>query len=229
VQRQFGKIDVLPLNKSLYVTNITPLACQPGDSNLYSNQGVNIAAMIVERVSGMPYEEFLRTRIFEPLGMKSITFWPTRKQMKNMVVPYKKVNGQLVATDIGQLQYPLDDKTKRFAEAAGGLFCTPNDLVKFYQMILNKGMHDGKRLLSEKSVEELGKKQTGEKLKAQNGLGWAISSSFMGHAGAYGTDSKIYRNEGLVVMYFILSAGLPKQRDAFRTFDQVVKKTYNIR
>ncbi|MGV8133705.1 MAG: serine hydrolase domain-containing protein [Mangrovibacterium sp.] len=138
VQQQFGKIDVLPLNNSVYVSNMTPLLFQPGENFSYSNQGINITASAVERVSGMPYEEFLQKRIFDPLDMKDITFWPTGKQMEKMAIPYRKVDNKLVATVIGQLQYPLNDRTKRFAEPGGGLFCTPACLVKFYQMIATR-------------------------------------------------------------------------------------------
>ena len=228
VQQQFGKIDYLPFSKSVYVSNMTPLTFEPGDNFRYSNQGIDIAAAIVERVSGMPYEDFLQKRIFDPLGMESITFWPTEKQMGKMAIPYKKVDNKLVPSTLGQLQYPLNDRTKRFAEAAGGLFCTPKDLVKFYQMIDNKGMYNGKRIMSEKAVEELGKKHNDDKTTPPWGLGWAIGPNFMGHGGALGTQSRLFKKEGLIVMYFFLGEGLPKEKEAYHTFEQTVKKMYDI-
>ena len=108
------------------------------------------------------------------------------------------------------------------------MFCTPKDLVKFYQMILNKGIYNGRRLLSEKAVVELGTKQTGEKLSYSYGLGWGIGSNYIGHGGAYGTDTKIYQKDGLIVMYFIQSAGLPKTEEAFGLFEKTIKKIYGI-
>lgn len=229
VQERTGKIDVLPFSLSLYVTAMTPLIADPGERFSYSNQGINIAATIVERVSGMPYEDFLQKRIFDPLGMKNTTFWPMGKQLDQLVIPYKLGNdGKLAETTIDQLQYPLDDKTKRFAEAAGGLFSTPNDLVKFYQMICNKGTFNGKRFLSEASVNEIGKDQTGEKVTEPRGLGWALGNNWIGHAGAYGTDSRVYLKDGLVAMFFVLQQDLPKYGEAIQTFWKEVESKYGI-
>lgn len=228
VQQQLDKLDVLPLEQSVYVSNMTPLLFQPGENFSYSNQGINIAASVVERVSGIPYEEFLQKRIFDPLGMENITFWPTVKEMEKMAVPYKKVDNKLVPTTITRLQYPLNDHAKRFAEAGGGLFCTPACLVKFYQMIANKGMYNGKRIISEKVVEELGKNQTGDKITTHWGLGWIIGPNFMGHDGALGTRSKLFKEEGIIVMYFFLGDGLPKEEEAYNTFENTVKRIFNI-
>jgi CubicO group peptidase (beta-lactamase class C family) len=228
VQEQMKKIDVLPFSTSLYVSAMTPLLSEPGERYSYSNQGINIAATVVERISGMPFEVFLQQRLFDPLGMKSATFWPTEKQINKMALAYKKgANGKLEPVEIDQLQYPLSDKTKRFAEAAGGLFCTPDDLVKFYRMIANKGVLNGKRYLSEAAVEEMGKKQTGN-LSDSYGLGWGVSDKTMGHGGAYGTDTKVYKKSGHVVMYFVLGQGLPKQGEAFNAFNRVASQLYPL-
>ncbi|MDR1369213.1 MAG: serine hydrolase [Dysgonamonadaceae bacterium] len=228
IQNQMGKIDVLPFNISLYATAMTPFVAEPGEKIIYSNQGINIAATVVERVSGMSYADFLQKRLFDPLGMKNTTFWPAGKQLDKLVIPYKLgENGELVETTIGQLQYPLEDKTKRFAEAAGGLFSSPVDLVKFYRMIANKGEFEGKRYLSEASVLEIGKDQTGEKVEGRWGLGWALSDKWMGHGGAYGTESRIYKN-GLVAMFFILQQDIPKYKEAFRIFWQEIEKQYGL-
>jgi CubicO group peptidase (beta-lactamase class C family) len=227
IQQQTGKIDVLPFNLSLYATATTPLIFEPGERYSYSNQGVNIAATVVERISGLTYADFLQKRIFDPLGMKSATFWPTEKQIEKLAVPYKiDKNGKLEETNIDQLQYPLSDKEKRFAEAAGGLFCTPSDLVKFYRMIANKGVFNGKRYLSETAIAEIEKKQTGDAIKDSYSLGWAVSDTHIGHGGAYGTDTKVYKKNGLVVMYFIQQQGLPKQNEAMRAFQTEVEKLF---
>ena len=71
LQGQAKKIDVLPLQLSLYASTTTPLFFEPGERYNYSNQGINVAAAIIERVSGKPYFDFLQSRLFEPLGMKS--------------------------------------------------------------------------------------------------------------------------------------------------------------
>lgn len=229
LQGQAKKIDVLPLQLSLYASTTTPLFFEPGERYNYSNQGINVAAAIIERVSGKPYFDFLQSRLFEPLGMKSATFWPADKDLEKLAVPYKKgSDGKLEETTIDQLQYPLSDRTKRFAEAAGGLFCKPIDLVKFYQMIANKGVYKGKRYISESSIAEMGKKQTSIDIKDSYGLGWSVTDSFMGHGGAYGTDTKVYQKDGYVVMYFIQEQGLPKSGEAQIRFLNTVQKIYGI-
>ena len=229
LQGQAKKIDVLPLQLSLYASTTTPLFFEPGERYNYSNQGINVAAAIIERVSGKPYFDFLQSRLFEPLGMKSATFWPADKDLEKLAVPYKKgSDGKLEETTIDQLQYPLSDRTKRFAEAAGGLFCKPIDLVKFYQMIANKGVYKGKRYISESSIAEMGKKQTSIDIKDSYGLGWSVTDSFMGHGGAYGTDTKVYQKDGYVVMYFIQEQGLPKTGEAQIRFLNTVQKIYGI-
>ncbi|MGV8133706.1 MAG: hypothetical protein AB2L20_00700 [Mangrovibacterium sp.] len=83
--------------------------------------------------------------------------------------------------------------------------------------------------MSEKAVEEFGKKQTGDKITSPWGLGWAIGPNFMGHNGALGTRSKLYKEEGIIVMYFFLGNGLPKEEEAFNTFERTVKKRYSIK
>ena len=229
LQGQAKKIDVLPLQLSLYASTTTPLFFEPGERYNYSNQGINGAAAIIERVSGKPYFDFMQSRLFEPLGMKSATFWPADKDLEKLAVPYKKgSDGKLEETTIDQLQYPLSDRTKRFAEAADGLFCKPIDLVKFYQMIANKGVYKGKRYISESSIAEMGKKQTSIDIKDSYGLGWAVTDSFMGHGGAYGTDTKVYQKDGYVVMYFIQEQGLPKSGEAQIRFLNTVQKIYGI-
>lgn len=225
-QEKSGKIDILPLGLSLYTSAATPLLADPGERYSYSNQGINIGATVIERVAGMPYEDFLQQRLFDPLGMKSATFWPSPEKI---AVGYRKgAGGSLEPVEIDQLQYPLDDRAKRFPEAAGGLFCAPEDLVKFYQMVANKGEYKGKRLLSEEAVEVMTTKQTGDKIPDPYGLGWVAPDNTAGHAGAYGTNSIIHKEDGYVLMYFVLSQGLPKEGEALARFQSTARAFYGI-
>lgn len=228
-QNAAGKIDIMPFSVSVSASATTPLLFQPGKGYNYSNQGINIAATVVERVSGMPFDRFLDTRIFRPLGMKSATFWPGGDLSDRIAVPYRKnKSGKLVATESGQLQYPLSDRTKRYAEAAGGLFCSAEELVKFYQMIACGGVWEGRRLLSEASIEEMGRKQSGPDIKNRYGLGWNNFVDGMAHGGSMGTFSRIYTKEGYVVMYFIQQQNLPKHKEAFDHFNKIVKSVYDL-
>lgn len=227
VQEKAGVIDIVSLKTGVSVSAMTPLDVEPETEFRYSNQGINIAAAIVEKVSGMPYDEFLRMKLFEPLGMTNTTFWPSAEQQKRLAIPYEKINGILQATTINQLQYPLDDRCKRFAEAAGGLFSTPRDLVRFYQMIANKGIYKGKRLLSENSIAEMGAKQTGNNISVSYGLGWFVSEEEMSHGGSYGTDTRLNKNNRLITMFFVQEKGLDKENsDAIKIFIEKTKQIF---
>ncbi|MCD7972889.1 MAG: beta-lactamase family protein [Candidatus Azobacteroides sp.] len=228
VQAQTGKIDMLSLSNSVYVSAITPLSFEPGEGELYSNQGINLAAAIVERVSGLKYEAFLQKRLFDPLEMKSATFFPDKRQLSKFAIPYSMKKNGMEEIQIHHLQYPLDDRDKRYAEAGGGIFCTPEDLLKFYQMIASGGFYKGKRYLTAYSVKVLGEQQEMANGRKVNGLGWNANDLFMGHGGAYGTNTKIYKKEGLIVMYFVMG-DLPEQKKIFGEFEKLVREKYNIK
>jgi hypothetical protein len=66
-----------------------PLKFEPGSKYEYSNPGINTAGRIIEVVGGLPYEEFMARRLFEPLGMKDTTFWPTVTQPQRLAKAYK--------------------------------------------------------------------------------------------------------------------------------------------
>jgi CubicO group peptidase (beta-lactamase class C family) len=90
--QQVTGADSTPL-KARALSSVTgPLQSQPGEKYAYGNQGMNIAARIVEIVSGVPYEEFLQKRFFDPLGMTETTFWPSDAQIARLerMVPTKK-------------------------------------------------------------------------------------------------------------------------------------------
>ena len=87
LQQQTGA-DSTPL-KARALSSVTgPLQSQPGEKYAYGNQGMNIAARIVEIVSGTPYEEFLQKRFLEPLWMTETTFWPSPNQIARLAGAY---------------------------------------------------------------------------------------------------------------------------------------------
>ena len=224
LQQKHG-IDVLPFSKAITACVMTPLKSQPGTEHSYSNMSINIAATAVERVTEMLFEDFLQKRLFDPLGMKDTTFWPTPEQMKKTAVIYQKdkASGKLVAVPNNQLTYPLEDRKIRFPEAAGGLFSTPNDLVKFYQMLLGQGEFHGVRFLKPESVAEISKKQLG--FPHDYGLGTAVKDGVFGHAGACGTDSKVDTNLNLTYLWFVQQQGIPEANKAKDAFFKAVRET----
>jgi CubicO group peptidase (beta-lactamase class C family) len=203
-------LDLLPLRVGALSYSVTPLQYEPGSKYQYSNAGINTAGRIIEVVSGMPYEDFLQKRLFDPLGMKDTTFWPNKGQLTRLAKAYaanKEKNG-LVETKIGQLKYPLDDRSRQ-PMPAGGLFSTASDLARFCQMVLAGGTFEGKRYLSEEAVKTMTSKQTGDAVKEGYGLGWSTHGSTFGHGGAYATNMTIDAGRGLITIWMVQHAGFP--------------------
>jgi CubicO group peptidase (beta-lactamase class C family) len=216
-------LDLLPLRVAVGSYAMTPLQFEPGSHYQYSNAGLNTAGRIVEMVSGMPFEEFLDTRLFRPLGMNDTTFRPTERQLERVAKAYKPGADKtsLEETKITQLAYPLSDPARQ-PMPAGGLFSSAHDLMRFCQMILGRGLLDGKRYLSESSVEQMTTKQTGKAVKESYGLGWSTEGSTVGHGGAYATQMAIDPARGLIVVFLVQHAGFPG-RDGDKIFPTVMK------
>lgn len=220
--------DSTPL-KARALSSVTgPLQWQPGDKYQYGNQGMNIAARIVEIVSGVAYEEFLQKRFFDPLGMTETTFWPSEAQIARLAGAYgpnKEKNGY-ARGGLGFLTKPYSDRVHRFPEAGGGLFSTAHDILRYGLMLVNDGELDGKRFLSHAAMEELRKEQTGA-TKVNYSLGYHLRNGMFGHDGAYGTDLSVRPTNGMVAVFMVQCPG-PDQwaaRDLFlKTATHIFKK-----
>src|ERR1700722_13060182 len=226
--QQVTGADSTPL-KARALSSVTgPLQSQPGDKYAYGNQGMNIAARIVEIVSDMPYEKFLQKRFFDPLGMTETTFWPSEAQLARLAGAYgpnKEKNGY-ARGDIGFLTKPLSDRVHRFPEAGGGLFSTTHDIFRYGLMLANDGELDGNRYLSHAAMDELRKEQTG-KTKVNYSLGYHLRSGMFGHDGAYGTDLSVNPKTGMVAIFMVQCTGGDQwaARDLFlKTATQVFPK-----
>jgi CubicO group peptidase (beta-lactamase class C family) len=195
--------------KARALSSVTgPLQWQPGEKYAYGNQGMNIAARVVEIVSEMPYEEFLQKRFFDPLGMKETTFWPTEAQVARLAGAYgpNKQKTGFARGGIFFLTKPYSDRAHRFPEAGGGLFSTTHDVLRYGLMLANDGELDGKRYLSHAAMDELRKEQTG-KTKVNYSLGYHLRDGMFGHDGAYGTDLSVDPKTGMVAVFMVQCTG----------------------
>jgi CubicO group peptidase (beta-lactamase class C family) len=136
-----------------------PLAAQPGSDWLYG-PSVDIQGYIVEKVSGQSLDVFLRTRIFEPLGMKDTGFWvdASKADRVTSLFTYGPDKRLIRATPPpGTVGRPSDfgDPSSKpaFLSGNGGLLSTTNDYFRFAQMMLNGGQASGKRFLKASTVE----------------------------------------------------------------------------
>jgi methyl acetate hydrolase len=71
-----------PLRQTASIAAASPIMFEPGTRELYSNTGIDIGAAVVEVVTGMKWEDYLKQEVLDPLGMKSTWFWPTDEQLK---------------------------------------------------------------------------------------------------------------------------------------------------
>lgn len=215
-------LDLFPLSARVRSYAMTPLDFEPDSKYQYSNSGINTAGRIVEVVAGMSFEKFLDERLFQPLGMTDTTFWPSEQQAARIAKSYKPGpdNQGLEETTIGQLYYPLTDRSQRFPMPAGGLFSTAHDIARFYQMLLGGGQLDGRRCLSEASVKQMTSRQTPPELKDSYGFGLSAGNDSFGHGGAYSTNTSADTTRGLIFVWLVQHAGFPgeggKSQDAFR-------------
>lgn len=221
-------LDQRPLSERVVSYAVSPLQFEPGSKYSYANAGINTAGRIIEVVSGMPYEKYLDTKLFEPLGMKDTSFWPNPQQIQRLARSYRpnEKKDNLEETTVTQLRYPLNDRKNRYPMPAGGLFSTATDLSRFCRMVLNGGTLDGRRYLSEAAVKEMTSKQTGS-LPDGYGLGWSTGGGSFGHGGAYATNMNIDSNSGEITIWMVQHAGYPLDGDkAYGAFRDEAKKEF---
>jgi CubicO group peptidase (beta-lactamase class C family) len=205
-----------------------PLAFEPGSKWKYCQSGILTLGRIVEIVSGVPFEIFLRKRIFDPLGMKDTTFYLREAQMPRWVIPAKREGEQLVTAEIGLLYGHPPTWGDHYPASNGGLFSTAPDYTRLAQMLLNGGVLDGRRYLPAESVRMMSTVQTGDLVTGFTpGNGWGLgvcivrqpqgvtemlSPGTFGHGGAYGTQVWIDMKRGVALIMMI-------QRSNFKNGD----------
>jgi CubicO group peptidase (beta-lactamase class C family) len=155
VDKMQVEADLLNPNNTLdeFIKRVAklPLNSQPGSEWHYSIS-VDIQGYIVQKLSGMPFEEFLEKRIFKPLGMSDTAFYVPKEKLNRFAEFYSYDNdGKLKA--VGVREGLNHDFSAKPALSSGGLVSTAGDYMRFCQMLLNGGQLDGVRLLSPLTVE----------------------------------------------------------------------------
>jgi CubicO group peptidase (beta-lactamase class C family) len=147
-----------------------PLAYAPGTHWNYS-LSTDVLGLLVERVSGMPFADFLRTRVFEPLEMRDTAFFVPAAKLSRFATNYDPdpKTGRLVAFDSPATSTYRQPPT--FASGGGGLVSTAADYARFAAMLEGDGALDGQRLLSRKTVELMTMRHLSESEQTGFGLG----------------------------------------------------------
>ena len=196
------------------VAAASPLLFEPGTKVKYSNTGIDIGAAIVEVITGMRWEDYLKKEVLDPLGMKDTWFWPTDKQIKNKIELYKyHENAPAVwVEEMAWEQRPYNDDHV-FASAGAGLWSTANDQLKFYKMLMNLGLgENGVRILKEETVKNLLAVSTRPAKLGGYSLGLKApvedkEDSWFGHGGAWGTSCQVNYHKKELRMWIVQSAG----------------------
>lgn len=152
---------------------------KPGTRYCYSSPGFTLAGYIIEKVSNEPLGEYMKSRIFKPIGMDNTVFGNSNKYKKNVAIGYdKKLN-----------EYP---KWFDFDEPAGGIYSSSMDMALFVKMLLNDGKVGDTEIINKKSFERLARPETGFATKNGLELGYSfgVGTTFRnrmiwhGHGGA---------------------------------------------
>ena len=203
-----------PLRQVASIAAASPILFEPGTRITYSNTGIDIGAAIVEVVTGMKWEDYLKQEVLDPLGMKSTWFWPTDKQLKTKIELYETQKDAPAkwVEEMGWQQRPYND-SHVFASAGAGLWTTANDQLKFYKMLMNLGLgENGVRILKEETVKDMLARST----RPVNMEGYSLGltapvqdneNAWFGHGGAWGTNCSVNWHKKELKLWVIQSAG----------------------
>ncbi|HUK62641.1 MAG TPA: serine hydrolase, partial [Dongiaceae bacterium] len=201
-----------------------PLVCPPGDCYIYSDLGAIVLGMVVERVTGMGLDVYLHERVFGPLGMTHTFFRPADSLRKHIApTALSPENRQMVRGVVH------DENAWALGGVAGhaGLFSTAGDLAVFSQMLLNGGVYDGVRIVSDSTVRLFTTRAAGSRA-----LGWAmadgqwgsgryLSDGSFGHVGFTGTSIWIDPTRELFVILLTNRVYTPKVRGSSKAIADI--------
>ena len=215
----------MPLRSVAATAASQPILFEPGTNVRYSNVGIDIGAAIVEKVTGKRWEEFLKERVLDPLGMKSSGFWPTDEQLAKKIEMYDVKGGEKAKwrRESPSMQRPYGDD-RVFSSAGAGLWTTVRDQLKFYKMLMNLGLgENGVRILKEETVKSILAVSTRPAtLKDPNyslGLRAPIKDSddeWFGHGGAWGTNCMVNWHRRQLKLWVVQFCGGPRPWDKDR-------------
>lgn len=191
IYKDAGIIDAFTTENITIEANIKklaklPLHHHPGEKFTYS-EGLDVLGYFIEKISGMPLDEFFRTRIFNPLGMDDTWFYLPESKYSRLVTVQTKQNDTWIKFPITTYdpEYPIRG-AKKFFSGGAGLSSTAKDYALFLQMYLNNGELNGTRLLSRTTVQFILANQIGEL--------WGNSGAYYGLA--FGVLDQIGQNQG---------------------------------
>jgi CubicO group peptidase (beta-lactamase class C family) len=227
-----------------------PMQYEPGERWKYTQSGINAAARVVEVVTGMTFDAFTQHRIFDPLGMKDTTSYPTSEQRARLATAYAK-NKESGALDPVPPRADFGPRD-RPPQGNGGLYSTAPDYARFARMLLGGGMFEGRRYLSATAMALLTAPSTGDLTTGffqsdtygnhganyawgvgtcilripHEGVAAMLSPGTYGHGGAWGTQAWIDPVKGVAYILMVQRSDFPNSdaSDVRRAFQQAAAK-----
>lgn len=148
-----------------------PLMAQPGEQWFYS-VGVDVQGYIVEQLSGLSYGEFLRQRLFQPLGMHDSRFYvQPQDQARFAEVHYWDTERERLAQQAHRSDRPSYFDADRLESGGGGLVSSTHDYARFLQMLVNQGELDSVRIISPESVRIMRTNSLADDVDMRYGIG----------------------------------------------------------
>lgn len=152
----------ISIEESVKILAKLPIHHNPGEKFTYS-EGLDVLGYFIEVISGMPFDKYLRTRIFDPLGMNDTWFYLPKSKHSRLVTVQEKKDEKWSKFPVTfyDTDYPIKG-AKRFFSGGAGLSSTAKDYATFLQMYLNNGELNGVRILSRTTVQTIMGNQIGD-------------------------------------------------------------------
>jgi CubicO group peptidase (beta-lactamase class C family) len=163
-----GSQDDEALERRVAGLATVPLSRAPGSGFEYANDGYSVAGLVIQRVTGMSYEQYMTQFVFTPLGMDRTTFDPTEAATWEWAQGYAKRRGV-----VG----PAPVVLSRGIGPAGMVVSTSNDVGQYFVALLNGGAANRNQIISQASLDETWTPiaAMGQGPSRQYGLGWGVS------------------------------------------------------
>lgn len=197
IYHKAGINDAFTEKKVILAENIKklgsmPLHHNPGEKYVYS-EGLDVLGYLIEIASGMPFDKFLRTRLFDPLGMDDTWFYLPEEKASRLVSVQEPKDGTWKRFPVTSYDpdYPVKGAKSYFAGGAG-LTSTVKDYATLLQMYLNGGELNGKRILSRTTVQAIMGNQNyrvwGEDAESYYGLAFGVLTKRGAEKGGLGSE-----------------------------------------
>lgn len=207
-----------PVEEYLRALTALPLVYQPGEAWMY-NTGSDLLGILVARVARQSFGEFLRERVFDPLGMRDTAFWVPEAKIDRLPKAYTPEGDGLKLED--EATSGAFSRPPKFESGAGGMVSTVDDFHAFASMLLNGGLLGSTRILSSATVDAMttDRLSAGQKARSpwlpgyweNHGWGWGVGVATgeldtgakpgsYGWEGGFGTTWRTDPREGTIAI-----------------------------